>query len=78
MRPLRFSGRRIKRDCGEELDNQLIETIPLMNEANEIASELKKPMEFAIKLVSDSSSLTTMVENNRRGSASSLLSAHLV
>eukprot|EP00946_MAST-07B_sp_MAST-7B-sp1_P001189 g1189.t1 len=38
-----------------ELDRRLIETIPLINEANAIADELRKPTVFSIKLVASNS-----------------------
>jgi len=42
----------VERRKRRELDRKLIETIPLINEANAIADELSKPTVFAIKLVS--------------------------
>ena len=41
----------VERRKRRELDRKLIETIPLINEANAIADELSKPTVFAIKLV---------------------------
>jgi pSer/pThr/pTyr-binding forkhead associated (FHA) protein len=45
----------VERRKRRELDVKLIETIPLINEANAIADELSKPTAFAIKLVANNS-----------------------